>query len=184
MRNLDPTFKAGLNAPVIEPVLFSLLTFRSQTCYLCSAGFNIGWNGQVWTGLGTFGGISSVVEGTEVKADGISLTLSGIDNNILAECEADILPLAPASCWLGLMLQGGMVGVPYRFFNGVVDAPVISTTPTEATITLKLESRIALLNRPSQRRYTTADQHANGFPDDIGFSWVEKLSDMALRFGS
>jgi hypothetical protein len=64
-----------------------------------------------------------------------------------------------------------------------VDTPTISTTRDTATITLKLESRMALLNRPSQRRYTSADQHANGYSDDTAFGWVEKLNDMALRFG-
>lgn len=183
MRNLDPTLKTGLNAPVIEPLLLVMLTFRSKTCYVCSAGFNVAWNGQVYLGLGTFGGISAVSEGTEVKADGISLTLSGIDSTIVTECETDIMPLAPAKCWLGLMSQGGMIGVPYCFFSGVVDSPTITTTRDTASITLKLESRMALLNRPSQRRYTSADQHANGYPDDTGFAWVEKLNDIALRFG-
>ena len=184
MRNLDPSLQAGLTAPVIEPVLLVQLTFRSQTCYVCSAGFNVGFNGQTFLGLGTFGGISAVQEGTELRADGISLTLSGIDPTIVTECETDIAPLAPARCWLGLMTQGQLVGVPYLFFSGVVDAPTITTTPTEATITLRLESRMALLNRPTQRRYTSADQHANGYPDDTGFAFVEKLNDIALRFGN
>ncbi len=184
MRNLDATLKANLSAPVIEPVLLVMLTFRSTTSYICSAGFNVNFNGQTYLGLGTFGGISSVQEGTEIKADGISLTLSGIDATLLSECESDIQPLAPAKCWFGLMSQGQLVGVPYLFFSGVVDTPTISTTPTTATITLKLESRMALLNRPSQRRYTTADQHANGHPDYTAFFWVEKLNDIALRYGN
>ncbi len=183
MRNLDPILKTALNAPVIEPVLFVMLTFRSQTMYVCSAGYHVKFNGQAYLGLGTFGGITATQEGTEVRADGISLTLSGIDSTILTECESDIQPLAPAKCWFGLMTQGQLIGEPYLFFSGLVDTPTISTTRDTASITLNLESRMSLLNRPSQRRYTSADQHANGYPDDTAFSWVEKLNEIALRFG-
>ena len=182
-RSLDSTLQAELTAPVIEPVLFALLTFRSMTCYVCSAGFDITFDGQVYKGLGTLGGVSATREGTDVKADGISLTLSGIDPAIMGECLADIQPLAPAMLWLGLVSQGQLIGTPYRFFAGFVDTPAISLSPATASITLKLESRMALLNRPSQRRYTTADQHAFGYADDTAFLWVEKLNDMALKWG-
>lgn len=184
MRNLDPTLQAGLAAAVIEPVIFVMLTFKSKACYVCSAGYDVTWNGQLYTGIGTLGGISAIRERTEIKADGITLSLSGIDSNIVAECMADIQALAPARCWIGLMNRGQLIGVPYCFFSGVVDRPTFVITPQSSTISLALETRMALLNRASQRRYTSADQHAFGYPDDTGFAWVEKLNDIALRWGN
>jgi hypothetical protein len=183
VRNLDPAFKAQLTQSVFAPVLFVMLTFRSSVQYLCSTPFNITWNGQVFKGLGTLGGISATQEGTEVQADGISLTLSGLDPVIASECESDIQPLAPAQCWLGCMSQGQLVGTPYLFFSGVVDTPILTVTPQTLSITLKLENRMLLLNRASSRRYTSADQHASGYADDTAFSWVESLNDISLKWG-
>lgn len=130
MRNLDPTFRAQLTQSVFSPVLFVMLTFRSQTMYLCSAPFNVAFSGQTFLGLGTLGGISATQEGTEVQADGISLTISGLDPKIATECESDIQPLAPAKCWLGCMSQGLLIGTPYLFFSGVVDTPTSNVTPS------------------------------------------------------
>ena len=183
MRNLDPTFAAQLTQSIFSPVLFVMLTFRSQTMYLCSAPFNVTFNGQKYLGLGTLGGISSTQEGTEIQADGISLTLSGLNPNIATECESDIQPLAPAKCWLGCMNQGLLIGTPYLFFSGVVDTPTLTVTPQTLSITLKLESRMLLLNKPSSRRYTSADQHANGYADDTAFAWVERVNDISLKWG-
>ena len=116
-RNFDPQMAAQLTAPVIEPVLFALLTFRSMTCYVCSAGYDITFNGQLYQGVGTFGGLSAVKEGTELYADGVSLTLSGIDPTIMGECLADIQPLAPAKLWFGLSRRANSSG--YRTASSV-----------------------------------------------------------------
>ena len=184
MRDLDTVLEAELNAPVIEQVIMVALTFRSGTEYACSAGFNIVWNGQTYLGLGTLASISAVQEGTEIRADGLSLTLSGIDKKLLQDTENDVLPLAPAKVYYALVRQGKLVGTPYLLFGGVVDAPEISVGVDTFSITLKLESRMALLNRASQRRYTSADQHANGYSDDTGFDYVPRLQNIAFRFGS
>lgn len=184
MRNLDADLQTGLAAASIEPVIFAALTFRSKTCYVSSAGYDIGWQGNTYIGIGTLGGISAVRERTELKADGVTLTLSGVDPSILAECLSDIQPLQPAKLHFGLVKQGLMIGTPYCFFAGVVDKPTFAVLPESVTISLALESRMSLLNRASQRRYTSADQHAFGYPDDSGFAYVEKLNDMAIRWGN
>lgn len=184
MRNLDPALQSGIAAPVIEPVIFAALTFRSKTCYVSSAGYDLIWQNNTYVGIGTLGGISAVRERTELKADGLTLTLSGIDPTILSECLTDIQPLQPAKLYFGLVTQGQMIGTPYCFFAGVVDKPTFAILPESVTISLSLETRMSLLNRASQRRYTSADQHAFGYPDDTGFAWVEKLNDMAIRWGS
>lgn len=184
-RSLNSALFTQLQAPLIEPVLLASLAFRSKTEYLCSAGFDIAYSGQTYRGLGTLGGISAIQEGTEIRADGVQLMLSGIDPEILAECIADIQPLKPAELFFGLIHEGAWVGEPYRIFKGVVDsAGVVLNVKSGCTITLRLETRMALLNRASERRLTSADRHAAGYPDDTAFDWVEKLNDIALKWGT
>ena len=133
-RDIDPVLQTAALQPVIWPFLLAQLTFKSATEYVCSAGFDVPWNGDTYRGIGTLGGVSALHEGTDVKADGMSLTLSGIDPAIMAECLADIQPLAPAMLWLGLMNGVQLQGSPYRYYAGVVDTPNISIAPTSATI--------------------------------------------------
>ena len=68
-------------------------------------------------------------------------------------------------------------------FSGQVDEPSITTGTDTVSITLSLESPMINHERASQRRYTANDQHANGYPDDIAFNWVELLNDIALQWG-
>ena len=182
-RNLDPAMAASLMAGVISPVLFAMLTFRSGVHYACNAGFDISFGGNTYKGVGSYGRMGLVTEGTEVEAGGLSLELSAIDPEILGECLTDIAALRPAKVWVGFWANGALIGQPYCIFAGVVDKPTINLAPETATISLALESRMHNLNRSSNRRYTRADQNANGAPNDSFFDYTALLSNLALRWG-
>jgi len=81
------------------------------------------------------------------------------------------------------MAAGAIIGAPYLIFSGAVDKPSVEISDQTMSITLALENKLVNLQRPSQRRYTAADQHI-AYPDDMGFNWVEILNDIALRWGS
>jgi hypothetical protein len=77
-RNLDPTLAASLSAGVIQPVLFVQITFNSGTEYVWSGIGDFDFNGHTFSGVGNLGSIGPIAEGSSVKADGTSVTLSGI----------------------------------------------------------------------------------------------------------
>jgi len=77
-RNLDPTLAASLSAGVIQPVLFVQITFNSGTEYVWSGIGDFDFNGHTFSGVGNLGSIGPIGEGSAVKADGTSVTLSGI----------------------------------------------------------------------------------------------------------
>jgi hypothetical protein len=95
----------------------------------------------------------------------------------------DIQPGAPAKLWFGCLSQGTIVGAPYLLFSGTMDLPTVSVGVDTISITLALETRMLDLSRATNRRYTSADQRLL-YPTDTGFSWVEQLNDLALRWGS
>jgi hypothetical protein len=43
------------------------------------------WNGKTYKGVGTLGSVSTVGESSEIEAQGITLTLSGIPAELLAD---------------------------------------------------------------------------------------------------
>jgi len=181
-RNLDPTFAETLNAGIVMPAILVMLTFKSSTAYCWSGIGTLVWDAQSFLGVGSLGKLGAITEGIDVKADGTTLTLSGIDPVFKASALTDIKLGAPAKVWYGHMLNGVLIGAPYLIFSGQVDKPSFSIGGDTVSITLALENKLINHARASNRRYTSADQRI-AYPTDTGFAGVEALSDQALMWG-
>jgi hypothetical protein len=167
----------------IYPALLCELTFRSQSSYTWTGVGPLMYAGNTYLGMGSLGKMAGIQEGVEVQADGTSVTLSGIDPFIRAECMTDIQQGAPAAVYFALITpQLTVIGTPYQIFAGTVDVPTVSPGADTISISLSLENRLIDLARPNNRLYTSCDQQLY-FPTDIGFSWVEQLNDIALVWG-
>lgn len=182
-RALDPTLAASLSHGVIGPCILVMLTFKSQTTYAWTGTGTLTWNGNSYLGVGSLGKVGTISEGSDVKADGTTLELSGIDKTLLSECLTDIKIGAPAKVWFGNMLNGILIGQPYLVFSGCMDKVTFTIAVDTVNIKLALETRLIDFGRATQSKYTSADQRIK-YPDDTGFAHVEQLSDQALRWGS
>lgn len=182
-RALDSNLQTALSAGLVFPAILAEFHFRSGTAYVWTGIGPLVYDAQTYTGVGSLANLGAIVEGTEVRADGTSVSLSGIDPALYADCMSDIRLGAPAKVWFALLTQGVIIGAPYLLFSGLVDKPDVSTGGDSISVSLALESRLTNLQRASQRRYTSADQHIQ-YPDDTGFGWVELLNDIALVWGS
>jgi hypothetical protein len=139
------------------------------------------WNGNTYRGVGSLGAIGEISESSEVRAPGTSVGLSGIDPTILNETLDDIQQGAPVTVWAALFSEGAIV-CAYSLYAGTVDKPALNIGPDTFSVALALETKMANLQRASNRRYTAADQR-NYYPLDSGFNWVETLNDIALLWG-
>jgi hypothetical protein len=183
-RNLPAPMLAGVQSNLIRPAFMADLTFRTSTQYVWTGPSTLVYNGNNYLGIGSLGAVGSIMEGTEVRADGTTVTLSGIDPVLLSDSMTDIQVGAPAVLYFALVDTSlNLIGTPYVIFRGKVDKPTITPGLDTFTITLALESPLANLQRPNLRRYTAADQRLY-YPDDTAFNWVEVLNDIALRWGS
>ncbi|WP_263378697.1 hypothetical protein [Granulicella paludicola] len=182
-RALDSNMQAALSAGVIQPAILADLTFSTGTQYVWTGVGDLLYNTFTYKGVGTLASLGTITEGTAIRADGTSVGLSGIDPTLYADCLSEIQLGAPAVIRLALLTQGTIIGAPYVLFKGLVDKPTISAGPDAISISLALESRMTNLQRASQQRYTSADQHIK-YPGDTGFGWVEMLNDIALLWGS
>jgi hypothetical protein len=182
-RDLDVTYAAGLAAGTIMPIRLVMLTFKTATKYVWSGVGSLVWNGNTFVGVGSLGQVGTIIESTGVEANGTTVSLSGIDPSLLAECLSDIQLGAPARIWRGLWKDGAIYGTPYQVFRGYVDKPAFDISAETLAISLSLESRIVNLSRASYRRYTAADQHLQ-YPADKGFNWIEEIQDIALKTGT
>ncbi|QMV19699.1 hypothetical protein GOB94_14105 [Granulicella sp. 5B5] len=184
-RTVDSSLLAAFSSGYVEPVTLMQIQFRSQSCCAWSGVGSLAWNGLTFLGVGSLGALGDIQESADVHADGSSVALSGIDPVWLGESLNDIWLGAPVRRWTSAVQPGTrtLIGMPYLHFFGQVDKPSIYTGADKIAISLKLETRLINHARASNRRYTAADQHANGYPDDTGFNSVEILNDIALVWG-
>ena len=182
-RDLDPNLQAAIGAGVIVPCIMANLGFRSSTQYVWTGYGPLTYNANTYKGVGSLAGLGAITEGIAVRADGTSVSLSGIDPTLYSACMDDIQLGAPADIFLALLTQGAIIGQPYKLFSGQIDKPSVSPGPDAITVSLALESRLTNLQRPNARRYTQVDQRRY-YPTDTAFRWVEILADIALRWGS
>jgi hypothetical protein len=181
-RLLDPSMAAALATGAIQPFFMAVLSFKSKQVWVWTGVGNLVWNSKTFTGVGSFAKVGVIQEGTDVQAYGTTVTLSGIDPDLLGESMTDMQPGAQATLWFGAMANGVIIGSPYQLFSGKMDQPTVSVGPDTISITLALETKMLDLQRASNRRYTSADQRLQ-YPTDTAFSWVEQLEDISLRVG-
>jgi hypothetical protein len=164
----------------IRPCFLAIITFRTRTAYCWTGVGNLVYAGNTYLGVGDFGKIGKITEGTDVQAYGTTITLSGIDPVLLSECMTDIQLGAPATIYFALLdSHGAIFGTPYPAFVGTVDQPTINSGIETISITLAIENKLANLLRANMRRYTAADQQLY-YPGDTFFNWVPTLNDQAL----
>lgn len=181
-RNLSSPLIQAISANDVTPCMLADITFASGTVYVWSGVGSATYNGNTYLGVGSLGAVGDIREGVDLEAEGTTLTLSCIDPTLLNDCMTDIQIGAPCRIYLGAIVNGSIVGT-CTVFDGTVDKPQVSTGSTAISITLNIETRMTDMQRPSNRRYTAADQQYY-FPGDTGFNWVEIINDIALKFGN
>lgn len=181
-RDLSSPMIAPLTSNFIRPCFLVSIAFKSQTVYCWTGAGNLIYGGNTYLGVGDLGKLGAITEGSDVQAYGTTITLSGIDPNLLSESLTDIQLGAPVTIYFALLdSNGNIYGTPYPAFVGTVDKPSIQVGTSAVTISLALENRLSNLQRANQRKYTSADQDLY-YPGDMAFNWVESLNDQALKW--
>ena len=181
--DVTPQFLAAIQSQQIRPALFVEGNFVSGPLNVWSGSGSVTWNGKSWMGVGSFGGVSTIEEGSTVEAKGITLTLSGIDPTLLTDVLSEFQVGLPVTVWLGLFDQTNvLIPNPVTAFAGRMDQPTIDVDGTSATITINCENRLLDMNTPVDRRYTNEDQQLD-HPGDRGFEFVNSIQEVTIYWG-
>ena len=142
----------------------------------------LSWDSKTWYGGGSLIGITPIEETTDIVARGFTAALTGMDSGIIAAAMGNIRQGRPGSLWLGLLdASGALIADPYRLQRGKVDIAIIEDDGTNASVSIRYESRLINLERPRSRYYTTEDQ-AIRYPADQGFAFVPSLQDKEIEW--
>ena len=164
----------------IRPAFLADITFASMNVHCWTGAGNITYNGNTYLGVGSFGSVGRIIDGSDVQAYGTTLQLSGIDTTFLSESMTDIQLGAPIAISFALLdSNANVMGNAYPLVIGTVDQPAIKIGTSTCSITLAVENKLSNLQRANMRRYTAADQQLY-YPGDTLFNAVEYLNDLAL----
>lgn len=168
-------------APNFSGVAFVQLNFV-QPLYLSTLPYSFVWNGITWIGAGNLGSISSIGENTDLQAQGVSLTLAGIDPGLISIALSEQYQGKQCQIWFcPLDANGQLIGNPIRIFNGRVDTMNIEAG-SSATITLSAESALVDFFRVRASRFNDAEQQTR-FPGDLGLSYVAQVVEKEIQWG-
>ena len=191
-RSIPSALLTALTQEAIEPFYAVELLFDDTdgTSYN-EAGYQGNRAMRLWTGYGdrtissaTYIGAGEVIsisgreEASDLSAKGATVTLSGIDPDIITLALSEPYQSRKARILLGEASVSDTIEV----FSGLMDVMTIEHTGETATVTMSIESKLVTLQRANVRRYTS-ENHKLRHPTDTFFDFVSDLQDKSIQWG-
>src|SRR3990167_4516558 len=161
---------------------FIELQFSGGTIRLVTAPHDISWNSLTWVGIGGALSFDSVSESGDINAAGLIMSLSGVDQTILAALLGQFYIGRTVQIWLAHFdTAGAIVADPLLLFNGKmnggfeIEEARNQDRPGTVTITSKLSDRISDL-AIRKGLQMSLDSHQKLFATDTFFRFVADLS--------
>lgn len=188
---IDSSVLTSINSGNFSGVLLAKLHFNPV--YRYSTAFqSIYWDesggGEVeYVGAGNLSTLSVLTETSELSAQTIQLSLSGIPAQHITDIFSNDYIGQPVYIWYATLdpetyaVEGGQNG-PVLIFAGRMDFGVIEFGNT-ATVTVNATSRLADWERARGGRFNHTYQTRHVDSTDLGFRWVEALQDIPISWG-
>lgn len=165
-----------------RPVLIAAIDTAGGMVRVWGGVGDLSWDGDTYQGTGILGGLSPVAESSDLRASGMTFTLSGVPASYISTALGQMRQGLSAKLWLGFMDSSwALIADPVLIFSGLTDVPTINESGETATIGISVESRLVDLERPRTRRYTHEDQQLRD-PGDRGFEYVPALQDTVVEW--
>lgn len=181
-RDLSAGVQSAIEATQVQPFLLFEGLFSSGYVRVWSGYGDLSWNGQVWTGVGSLGGVSAVQETAEVQANGISITLTGIPSEFISLALQESEQGKSGKIYLGFFDENGIIADPYLVFQGKLDIPAIQEDGETSILTITYESRLIDLQHPRETRLTNEEQQRE-YVGDLGCEFVPAMKEITLNWG-
>ena len=133
-RDLTTAMATAVQAGVVRPALLyegefvSPGTETATFLRLWSGYGDLSWDGKTWTGAGHLLGLSPLGENSELRAEGFTVSLSGMSSEDVSRALQEVRSGKPGKLWLGLLKADAYLSLPGVSGN-------YSTTPDSAAFT-------------------------------------------------
>lgn len=183
-RDLTAAMQSAVQSDTVRPILLVKIATAGGDVRAWSGYGDLTFNGEVYQGTGTLGGVSNIQESADLQANGVTFSLSGVPSEMISLALGQMRQGMNAQIWVGALdlATGQIIADPDNPFTGFTDVPSITEGAETATISITAENRLIDLERPRTRRYTKEDQKLD-YPGDLGFDFVPSLQDKELIWG-
>jgi hypothetical protein len=183
MRNLSTEMQAVSTAEVVRPIMFVECEFDSGDINLWNGVGSLAYNGKNYIGAGNLLAVEPVSESTDLRANGTSVTLSGLNNTLVGLAKDEDYQGRALTVKLGAMDESNdVIADPVIMFSGFMDTMMLTDSGESSTITIDVENKLIQMDRARVRRFTDNDQRID-YPNDDGFSFVTKIQDREINWG-
>ena len=183
-RGFSSAINTALQSSTVRLVTFADLDFASGNLYVHDGLGTYTWGGNNWLGVGDFGGISSVEEGTEVSPYSLNLTLSGLDAGLVATALTENYFMRNVKVYLGLLdANDALIETPNQIWSGFMDVMSITAGASGGdSISLTCESELGKFDRSSNLKYTHANQQKKD-STDLFFEFLKDIEGVKISWG-
>jgi len=174
---------AAFALPHVSVITFAKLEFASGTSYVHNGLGTYTWGGFDWLGVGDFGSVSRLEEGSDVSPYGITLTLSALDATMAGVALTEDYFMRGVTIYIGaLSADDVLLNDPLQIWAGVMDVMTLTVgSESGDSITLVCESELAAFERSSGLRYTTQAQQ-RFYSGDLFFEFLPMIEGAKIRW--
>jgi hypothetical protein len=160
------------------------LAFSGGTIYYTTASNDITWDGHSWIAVGGNLAINPVTESKALGAQGVRVTLDGVDQTVIAALLAE--NYIGRTCQIYLLhfdTDGSIVADPYLLFEGLLNSS-FEITQTEDTCSVSTRF-VSPLTRFTERRgiKATVISHQQHFNGDTFWRHLKAIANREIFWG-
>lgn len=183
-RDLTSAMLAAITDPSVRPAFFLYTeAFSSGPVRVWTGWGTITWGGNTWQGIGDLGTISTIEEGTDIEARGLTVQMTGFDTSILGKVLDEFQKQKDCYLYVGFFdTSNNLIADPAVAFAGSMDDPRCAADAKQAILTINIESPLLDMNVGVERRYTHTDQQID-YPGDMGFEFVDAIQERTIYWG-
>ena len=175
--------QSAVIADLVRPITLVQCAFDSGNLNLWSGIGDLTVDSVDYVGAGSLLSIGEIAETSELSANGITVTLSGVTSPLLSKARDEDYQGRELKVLLGAMdAANGVISDPVVVFSGFMDTMVINDGGETATIQVTVENRLIEFERTRVRRYTAEDQKID-YPTDKGLEFVAEMAEKEIIWG-
>ena len=183
--------RQGLDASIInrlgadhQEIFFAVKAeFDTDDIMLWTGSGDLVIGGDTYVGAGELLTISNSEESSDIRSNGVSLSISGMDTDVLGYALTENYQNRPFTLLMGYLMGGANESAgEVILFRGRMISIVIKDSTNGSTIEVSAENRLLDLQRPSKYRYTKESQNFL-YPNDVSLNRIASLQDKEIIWG-
>ena len=182
-RSLTSGMQTASTADLVRPIFLVQMAFPSANLNMWSGIGDLTVDSVDYVGAGNLLSVSDVTESTEVRANGVRLSLSGVSSALITKARDEDYQGRELKILLGAMdASNSVIADPVVMFSGFMDTMTINDAGETAVISVTAENRLIEFEKTRVRRYTAEDQKID-YPNDKGLEFVAEMAEKEIVWG-